>query len=172
MEGKRWINVYSIYIPYILIFALLSIIFSSFIALRSIDLKKIIAYSSIVHMNYAIFGLFSNDLLGLHGASYLNFSHAFVSSALFFLIGSLYKRYHTRLISYFFFHPHSISPLPIPIGMGDWNWGGEWYGDIFKGLFLTMPFFGSFFLFFSFASSSSITILSTKLLSSFRSYSF
>jgi NADH-quinone oxidoreductase subunit M len=114
-------NIINYFIPLILILALLSIYFSSLIAISSIDLKKIIAYSSIVHMNFSIFGFFSKDIIGLLGTNFLMFSHAFVSSALFFLIGLLYKRYHTRLIFYY------------------------------KGLVLTMPLFAFFFLFFSFA---------------------
>jgi NADH-quinone oxidoreductase subunit M len=114
-------DIYSYFLPLILIFSLLSIYYGSLIAIYSTDLKKIIAYSSIVHMNFSIFGFFSQDLLGLTGTTFLMFSHAFVSSSLFLLIGILYKRYHTRIIFYF------------------------------KGLVLTMPLFSFFFFFFSLA---------------------
>jgi len=115
------INIYNYFLPIIFILAILSIIYCSFNAIRSIDFKKIIAYSSIVHMNYSIFGFFSNDFLGLYGSTYLMFTHAFISSALFLLIGILYIRYHTRIIFYY------------------------------KGLIFTLPLFSFFFLFFSFA---------------------
>lgn len=113
--------IYKYFIPIIFILSILSIFLGSFYALQTTDLKKVIAYSSIVHMNFSIFGFFSNDLLGLSGTSFLMFSHAFVSSALFLLIGILYKRYHTRSIYYY------------------------------KGLVLTMPLFSFFFFFFSLA---------------------
>lgn len=120
-DYTSFFNIYSYFIPIIFILSLLSIFYGSLIAILSTDLKKIIAYSSIVHMNFSIFGFFSQDIFGLSGTSFLMFSHAFVSSSLFLLIGILYKRYHTRVLSYY------------------------------KGLILTMPIFSSFFFFFSLA---------------------
>lgn len=84
----------------ILILILLSIYYISIINIREIDLKKIIAYSSIVHMNYTLSGIISNDINGLYGALFSNISHGIVSSALFILIGILYIRYHTRILFY------------------------------------------------------------------------
>ena len=112
--GMLEINNY--YIPLIIIMAILSIVYGSLTTIRQIDLKKIIAYSSIVHMNYAILAFFTNELEGLSGGNYLMVSHAFVSCGLFFLIGLLYKRYHSRIILYY------------------------------SGLILTMPLFGTIFL--------------------------
>lgn len=89
------------YIPIIIIMSILSIIYGSLTTIRQIDLKKIIAYSSIVHMNYAILGYFTNEIEGICGANYLMISHAFVSSGLFLLIGLIYKRFHTRILLYF-----------------------------------------------------------------------
>ena len=89
------------YMPLVIILAVLSIIYGSLTTLRQIDLKKIIAYSSIVHMNFAVLGLFSQEFEGVLGGSYLMVTHAFVSSGLFLLIGVLYKRYHTRILLYF-----------------------------------------------------------------------
>lgn len=112
------------YIPFIVLLANIGIIFSAFTAIRIIDLKKIIAYSSVAHMNFSLLGLFSNTLFGLHGCSILLIGHGFVSSALFLLIGFLYDRYHTRLLYY--------------------------YG----GFSQTMPIFSIFFLFFNLANMS------------------
>lgn len=67
----------------------------------AMDIKKIIAYSSISHMNLAILALFSNTLEGLEIAVYFMISHGILSSGLFLLIGILYDRYHTRIISYY-----------------------------------------------------------------------
>jgi proton-translocating NADH-quinone oxidoreductase chain M len=86
---------------FVLIIALFSLTHSSIVALCQIDIKKIIAYSSVAHMNYSLLGLFSQSLLGLAGAYIMIFSHAITSSALFLGIGVLYDRYRTRLIFYY-----------------------------------------------------------------------
>jgi NADH-ubiquinone oxidoreductase chain 4 len=78
-----------------------SIIFSSFSTLRQIDLKKIIAYSSIGHMSIVNIGLFSNNITGISGGLLLSFAHGIVSPALFILVTILYDRYHTRIINYY-----------------------------------------------------------------------
>lgn len=87
--------------PLVFSLAILSIIFCSLTAIRCLDLKKIIAYSSVAHMNFAILGLFSNTVYGLHGALLLFLGHGLISSALFFLIGVLYDTYGTRSLYYF-----------------------------------------------------------------------
>ena len=89
------------YEPYILALCLVGIFIASFIAIRQTDMKRIIAYSSIVHMNFALLGYFSNTVYGLVGGTLLMVSHGIVSSALFLLIGVLYDRYHTRSVLYF-----------------------------------------------------------------------
>lgn len=87
--------------PLIFLLCILSIIYGSLSTIRQIDLKKIIAYSSIVHMNFAILGLYTNTLIGLQGSLFLMISHGLISSALFFCIGILYDRYHTRVLYYY-----------------------------------------------------------------------
>lgn len=86
---------------FVLIIALFSLTHSSIVALCQIDIKKIIAYSSVAHMNYSLIGLFSQNLLGIAGAYIMIFSHAITSSALFLGVGVLYDRYKTRLIFYY-----------------------------------------------------------------------
>ena len=104
------------FMPIIIIMAILSIVYGSLTTIRQIDLKKIIEYSSIVHMNYAILCFFTNEIEGLNGGNYLMVSHAFVSCGLFLLIGILYKRYHSRILLYY------------------------------SGLVLTMPIYGTLFI--------------------------
>lgn len=87
--------------PFILVLCSLSILYGSLNTIRQIDLKKIIAYSSVVHMNFAIIGLFSNNIEGLEGSFFLMLSHGIISSSLFFCIGILYDRYHTRILYYY-----------------------------------------------------------------------
>lgn len=80
---------------------ILGILFSSLAALAQIDVKKIIAYSSIGHMGLVIIGIYTLNMNGLLGASYMMLSHGLISSAMFFSIGLLYKIYGTRSIIYY-----------------------------------------------------------------------
>lgn len=77
------------------------IILSSLAALAQIDIKKIIAYSSIGHMGLVMLGMLNLNMPGLLGASFMMLSHGLISSALFFSIGFLYKIYGTRSIVYY-----------------------------------------------------------------------
>lgn len=92
-------NIY--FSPIIYIFSILSVIYGSIITIRQIDLKKIIAYSSVAHMNLVVLGLFSLNLQGVNGSLYLVVAHGIVSSGLFFLIGIIYDKTHTRLVNYY-----------------------------------------------------------------------
>jgi NADH-quinone oxidoreductase subunit M len=85
----------------ILIISLFGFSYASMIAINQIDIKKIIAYSSIAHMNFSLLGFFSESLIGLSGIFFLMFGHAITSGALFLSIGILYDRYKTRLIFYY-----------------------------------------------------------------------
>jgi NADH-quinone oxidoreductase subunit M len=70
-------------------------------AIRQTDFKRIIAYSSIAHMNLVTIGIFSFNVMGIEGAILQSISHGFVSGGMFLLIGVLYSRYHTRSLQYF-----------------------------------------------------------------------
>jgi NADH-quinone oxidoreductase subunit M len=87
--------------PLVILICIIGILYGSLSTIRQIDLKKIIAYSSIVHMNFAIIGLFCNNILGYQGSLFLMISHGIISSALFFCIGIIYDRYHTRVLYYY-----------------------------------------------------------------------
>jgi proton-translocating NADH-quinone oxidoreductase chain M len=89
------------YLPLTDTLAIISIIYASFTTIRQIDMKKIIAYSSIAHMNLVVLGLFSGNIQGISGSIFLMIAHAIVSSGLFFLIGILYDKYGTRIIYYY-----------------------------------------------------------------------
>lgn len=90
-----------IYTPLVLLVALLGIIYASCSTLAQIDMKKLVAYSSVAHMNFAVLGMFSFNFYGLVGSVALMLSHGLVSSGLFLCVGSLYDRYKTRLFIYF-----------------------------------------------------------------------
>jgi proton-translocating NADH-quinone oxidoreductase chain M len=87
--------------PLIFVLSFLSIYYVSVITFCQIDLKKLIAYSSVSHMGYVTVSIFTYDLQGVQGSIFLMLSHGIVSSLLFFLIGMLYDRYKTRTIFFF-----------------------------------------------------------------------
>jgi len=89
------------YSSFIYTLAIISIIYSSCIALIQTDFKKLIAYSSIAHMNMSVLGIFSNNLYGLYGAYLIMLAHGIISVGLFFLVGCIYERYHERSIEYY-----------------------------------------------------------------------
>ena len=81
--------------------SVIGIIYASLSAIRQTDLKRIIAYSSVAHMNLVTLGIFSFNLIGLEGSILQSLSHGFVSGAMFFLVGILYSRYHSRFLYYY-----------------------------------------------------------------------
>nr|WVH37108.1 NADH dehydrogenase subunit 4 [Meteora sporadica] len=87
--------------PLIYAMSVFAIIYASLTTIRQVDLKKIIAYSSVAHMNYATLGIFSLNVLGIEGSILLMISHGIVSGALFLCVGVLYDRYKTRLLKYY-----------------------------------------------------------------------
>jgi len=87
--------------PLVYCLSLLAVFYTGLTTLRQIDLKKIIAYSSVGHMAYVVLGLFSNTFQGIEGAIFLMLSHGIVSSALFISVGLLYDRYKTRILFYY-----------------------------------------------------------------------
>jgi len=107
--------------PLVYTISVIGIVYTSFTAIRQTDFKRIIAYTSIAHMNLVILGIFSFNSVGVEGAIFQSLSHGFVASALFLVIGVVYDRYRTRLVQY--------------------------YG----GLAITMPIYVFVFLFFTMA---------------------
>ena len=87
--------------PLVYTVAIIGIVYTSFTAIRQTDFKRIIAYTSIAHMNLVILGIFSFNVIGLEGAIMQSLSHGFVASALFLVIGVVYDRYRTRLVKYY-----------------------------------------------------------------------
>jgi len=87
--------------PLVYTFSIFGVIYASITTLQQVDLKKIIAYSSVGHMGLVTIGLFSANSQGILGAILLMISHGIVSSALFLCVGILYERHHTRVIKYY-----------------------------------------------------------------------
>ena len=109
--------------PYLIAISLIAIVYIALVAIVQTDMKKLIAYSSISHMGFVTLGLFMLNPLGFEGGYVQMISHGFISAALFFSIGVLYDRMHTREI--------------------------KDYGGIIN----SMPVFGSFFVLFAMANS-------------------
>lgn len=135
--------------PIVYTLSIAGVIYASLSAIKQTDLKKIIAYSSVAHMNLVMLGLFSGNISGVKGALFQSLSHGLVASALFFLIGMLYNRYHSRLLSYysglvqimplyaFFFLFFTMSNIGLP---GTSSFIGEFV--ILKGVFEANYFSG------------------------------
>ncbi|VAW19060.1 NADH-ubiquinone oxidoreductase chain M, partial [hydrothermal vent metagenome] len=84
---------------FVFFFSLGAIIITSLIALVQEDIKKLIAYSSVAHMGFVTIGIFSANIYGVQGAIFQMLSHGIISAALFFSVGVIYDRLHTREIS-------------------------------------------------------------------------
>lgn len=116
--------------PLVYTFCIIAIIYISAVACRQIDMKKIIAYSSIAHMSFVVIGLFSFSVEGIVGSIFLMISHGLISVGLFACIGIVYDRYGTRLVTYYnnvaenmpifsmFFFLFILSNIGFPITSG------------------------------------------------------
>ncbi|MBC7312808.1 MAG: NADH-quinone oxidoreductase subunit M, partial [Rhizobium sp.] len=85
--------------PLVFTLSVIAIIYTSLVALMQDDMKKVIAYSSVAHMGYVTMGTFAANTQGVQGAIFQMISHGFVSAALFFCVGVIYDRMHTREIA-------------------------------------------------------------------------
>jgi len=87
--------------PYMIILAVIGIIYGALVAMVQPDVKRLVAYSSVSHMGFVVLGLFSFTELGMQGALYQMLNHGVSTGALFLFVGFIYERRHTRLISEF-----------------------------------------------------------------------
>lgn len=89
------------FMPIAATLCLLSVIFAALMAISQSDLKRIVAYSSIAHMNFSLLGLLSMSDRAIVGGTILFIAHGFVSAAMFFSVGMIYDRYHQRDLLYY-----------------------------------------------------------------------
>ena len=93
---------YMEYTYIIFLIGVITIVYASLSTLRTIDIKELIAYSSVSHAAVYLLGVFSNSIQGIEGAITLGIAHGFVSPGLFICAGGvLYDRSHTRVISFY-----------------------------------------------------------------------
>jgi len=138
------------YIIYLI--GIITIIYASFSTLRTIDVKELIAYSSVSHAAVYLIGVFSNTIQGIEGGIALGLAHGFVSSGLFICVGGvLYDRSGTRLITYYrgvaqimplfsiLFFILSLGNCGVPLTL---NFVGEFMS--LYGVFERLPLLGVF----------------------------
>ena len=85
----------------VILLSLIGIIYGALVCMMQKDMKKLIAYSSVSHMGFCTLGIFVLTPLGLSGSIIQQINHGISTGALFLLVGVLYERRHTRLISEF-----------------------------------------------------------------------
>ena len=81
--------------------SIIAIIYTSLVAFRQTDIKKLIAYSSVAHMGFVTMGIFAMNETGVQGAIFQMISHGVISGALFLCVGVIYDRMHTREIAFY-----------------------------------------------------------------------
>jgi NADH-quinone oxidoreductase subunit M len=87
--------------PWIMVLALIGIIYGALVSLVQPNMKKLIAYSSVSHLGFVVLGIFSFTNAGLNGAVFVMLAHGVATGGLFMLAGILYERRHTYAISDF-----------------------------------------------------------------------
>jgi len=85
--------------PMVFTLSIIAVIYTSLVALVQLDMKKLIAYSSVAHMGFVTLGIFTLNQQGVTGAIFQMLSHGIVSAALFLCVGVIYDRMHTREIA-------------------------------------------------------------------------
>jgi NADH-quinone oxidoreductase subunit M len=83
----------------VLVLALVGIVYGALVAMVQPDIKKLVAYSSVSHLGFVMLGIWAATVQSLDGAVMVMIGHGFSTGALFFLVGMLYERRHTRDIS-------------------------------------------------------------------------
>lgn len=88
-----------VFIPVISWMAIVGIIYGALVAMVQDDLKKLVAYSSVSHLGFVMLGIFAFNIQGIEGGITQMINHGLSTGALFLIVGMLYERRHTRLIS-------------------------------------------------------------------------
>jgi NADH-quinone oxidoreductase subunit M len=147
--------------PYIIVLSVVGIIYGALVAMVQPDMKRLVAYSSVSHMGVIVLGMFRFTEWGMQGALYQMLNHGVSTGALFLLVGMIYERRHTRMISEFgglskpmpwfatFFVITALSSMGLPllngfvgeflIMFGTWNTGFQYVFPFFGGTFHLSP---------------------------------
>jgi NADH-quinone oxidoreductase subunit M len=87
------------FVPIIFGLAVIGIIYGALVSIAQQDIKKLVAYSSVSHLGYCMLGMFALNIEGIQGSIIQMINHGLSTGALFLIVGMLYERRHTRLIS-------------------------------------------------------------------------
>lgn len=87
------------FVPIIMCLSLIGIIYGALVSIAQDDIKKLVAYSSVSHLGYCMLGMFALNMDGVKGSIIQMINHGLSTGALFMIVGMLYERRHTRLIS-------------------------------------------------------------------------
>jgi NADH-quinone oxidoreductase subunit M len=87
------------YAGLMMILAVIGIIYGALVSMMQTDMKKLVAYSSVSHLGFVMLGLFAFNIQGMQGGTIQMINHGLSTGALFFLVGVIYERRHTRLIA-------------------------------------------------------------------------
>lgn len=87
--------------PYLSTLGIIGIIYGALVSMVQPDMKKLIAYSSVSHLGFVVLGIFAMTVESAQGALIQMINHGLSTGALFLLVGMIYDRRHTRLISEF-----------------------------------------------------------------------
>jgi len=85
--------------PWIVVLAIIGIIYGALVAMVQPNMKKLVAYSSVSHLGFVVLGIFSFTQIGMDGAVYQMLNHGISTGALFMLVGFLYERRHSLAIA-------------------------------------------------------------------------
>jgi NADH-quinone oxidoreductase subunit M len=135
-----------VFAPYIAVLAVIGIIYGALVAWAQTDIKKLVAYSSVSHLGFCVLGFVAFNVVSTTGSILQMLNHGISTGALFLLVGVLYDRRHTRLISEygglaskvplfaFLFLVFTLSSIALPLTNG---FVGEFM--ILAGSFKTFP---------------------------------
>ena len=94
-------NAFMEFAPWMAILAVIGIIYGALVAMVQKDVKKLVAYSSVSHMGFVVLGIFAFNTVAMQGAIIQMINHGLATGALFLIVGMIYDRSHTRMISDF-----------------------------------------------------------------------
>jgi NADH-quinone oxidoreductase subunit M len=89
------------FLPLICALALIGIIYGALVSMMQPDLKRLVAFSSVSHLGYVMLGMFALNMQGVQGSIYQMLNHGISTGSLFLIVGMVYERRHTRMISEF-----------------------------------------------------------------------
>ena len=98
------------FVPLFSILAIIGIVYGALVSMMQKDLKRLIAFSSVSHLGFVMLGLFTFTMPGVQGGIIQMINHGLSTGALFLIVGTIYERRHTRMISEF---GGLCTPMPV-----------------------------------------------------------